>query len=78
MGFLMPKVRTFEPVAPTEPVGVDFRGQPPIRRSRVSVNLVEVFNRRAHVMRAVPLLFCTEIGHARNCGWGQFSSKNDD
>ena len=48
-----------EPVAPTEPIGVDFRGRPPVRAfaSLDSVNLVEVFNRRAHVMRAVPLVF---------------------
>ena len=48
-----------EPVAPTEPVGVDFRGRPPVRAfaSLDSVNLVEVFNRRANVMRAVPLVF---------------------
>ena len=60
-----------EPVAPSEPVGMDFRGRPPVRAfaSLDSVNLVKVFNRRAHVIHAVPrgVPFSTEIGHARNC-----------
>ena len=55
-----------EPMAPTEPVGVDFRGRPPVRAfaSLDSVNLVEVFSRRAHVMRAVPMVFRGEFRSA--------------
>ena len=48
-----------EPVALSEPVGMDFRGRPPVRAfaSLDSVNLMEVFNRRAHVIHAFPMVF---------------------
>ena len=73
-----------EPVAPTEPVGVDFRARPPVRAfaSLDSVNLVEVFSRSARdayspdgVPWCVP--FSTEICHARDGRWSQIKGSRE-
>ena len=52
-----------EPVAPTEPVGVDFRGRPP--RGSVQQTCARDACSPDGVPWGVP--FSTEIGHARNC-----------
>ena len=58
-----------EPVVPAEPVVVDFRVRPPVRAfaSLDSVNLEEVFSRRAPVMQSVPILIRGAFRSALRC-----------